>query len=110
MALGLPHDPTIPNVPSLSTPEVQSFPDMAQFQLSADGHSSPKCELGETLLGGYTEQKLGPAQGGYEDHRKTIGKPWENHRKMIVPPISPTKSSTLTFETNHFFESHVMVS
>ena len=29
---------------------------------------------------------------------------------IIVPPISPTKSSTLTFETNHFFESHVMVS
>ena len=83
MALGLPHDPTIPNVPSLSTPEVQSFADMAQFQLSADGHSSPKCELGETLLGGYTELKLGPAQGGYEDHRKTIGKPWENHGKTI---------------------------
>ena len=30
--------------------------------------------------------------------------------KTIVPPIFPTKSSTLTFETNHFFESHVMVS
>ena len=29
---------------------------------------------------------------------------------LIVPPFSPTKSSTLTFETNHFFESHVMVS
>ena len=87
MALGLPHDPTTPNVPSLSTPEVQSFPDMAQFQLSAAGHSSPKCELGETLLGGYTELKLGPAQ----KVMKTIGKPWEDHRKMEVYPLVMSK-------------------
>eukprot|EP00435_Cladocopium_sp_Y103_P050584 s194_g15.t1 len=43
--------------------EVQSFPDMAKFHSAAGGHSSPKCELGETLLGGYTELKLGPLVG-----------------------------------------------
>ena len=44
-------------------PEVQTFPDLAAFQRAA-GHSSPKCEAGDALLGGYSELKLGRRQFG----------------------------------------------
>ena len=53
---------------------------------------------------------------GLVSPRGSMSAPWPSliyiyiYRILIVPPISPTKSSTLTFETNHFFESHVMVS